>query len=272
MFYFLSKTAGVLLNATLMHGIALLICVILICFPATRKAGQVMLIGITVLSLVITVIPVGTFLIQKLETRFEKPDLDQTEFAGVIALSGALNAQTYLEHGEVTFPIAPDRIFNMLDLANQYPNKPIIYTGGDGSLFDRGFSEAAVLQKWLSDSNLLTPNMYFETAAKNTHQNAENTRKLVYKDWPELSKQPWLLVTSAYHMPRAVGTFRKAGWNVIAYPVGRRTSDRLHLTSLNVSGAIKLLGRGLREWVGLTAYYVTGRTDEWFPDPKDRVN
>lgn len=55
--------------------------------------------------------------------------------------------------------------------------------------------------------------------------------------------------------------------NVIAYPVDKITKDGVHLASLNVSDAIKKMGRALREWVGLTAYYWTGRTDAWFPGP-----
>nr|WP_254869722.1 YdcF family protein [Thalassospira sp. HF15] len=156
----------------------------------------------------------------------------------------------------------------MLRVANLYPAKPILFTGGDGNLTERGFSEALVLENWLSDSGLKTPNMYFEAQSRNTHENATKSLEMVYRDWPELAKKPWVLITSAQHMPRAVGTFRQAGWNVIPYPVDRFTSDDIHLASLNVSGAIYNLGRALREWVGLTAYYWTGRTDEWFPRPR----
>lgn len=268
MFYFLSKTVGHLTNMGLVFGAALLLSLILICFKGTRRFALKMLVGVSAISLLITVIPVGSFLLNRLETRFEQPDLTKTDFAGVIVLSGTIAGASYLKRGEVQFLSAPDRIFTMLRLANQHPEKPVIFTGKDGVLVDRGFSEAEVLRQWLSDSRLLSPNMHFETKARNTHENALNTMAMVSRLWPKNLQKPWVLVTSADHMPRAVGVFRKAGWKIIAYPVGRITSDDLHLASLNVSGGIKSLSRGLREWVGLTAYYWTGRTDEWFPGPK----
>ena len=267
MFYFLSKTVGYLINIGLVHGVILLLLVLLLCLKRTRRFAVMSLIGVTVMTVLITIIPVGGFLSHSLETRFAKPDLDHTEFAGVITLSGTIDPASYLDRGDVQFLSAPDRVFTMLRLAHRYPDKPVIFTGKDGVLVDRGFSEAEVLQKWLSDSRLRTPNMYFETEARNTHENAVNTRTLVFGRWPEKSQKPWVLVTSADHMPRAVGVFRQAGWKIIAYPVGRFTSDDLHLASLNVSGGIKSLSHGLREWAGLTAYYWTGRTDEWFPGP-----
>lgn len=251
-----------------MHGVVLLLLLLLICVKRTRRFAVMMLVGVTAISLLITIIPVGTFLSHTLETRFDTPDLNDMEFAGVITLSGTIDPASYLNRGDVQFLSAPDRIFTMLRLAHLYPDKPVIFTGKDGVLVDRGFSEAEVLHTWLSDSRLLTANMHFETKARNTHENARNTRDLVFGRWPEKSLKPWVLVTSADHMPRAVGVFRQAGWKIIAYPVGRFTSDDIHLASLNVSGGIKSLSRGLREWVGLTAYYWTGRTDEWFPGPK----
>lgn len=271
MFYFLSKTIGHLINTGMVHGIVLAVLLLLLVLRSTRRFAIRGIIFVTILSMLITIVPVGAFLSRELERRFDKPDLTETEFVGVITLSGSLDPRAYLTRGEVQIPSAPDRIFTMLKLANRYPQRPVIFTGGDGVLTDRGFSEAAVLQSWLNDSAMLTDNMYFEAHARNTHENAQNSLEMIYSNWPQLAKKPWLLVTSAEHMPRAVGVFRKAGWSIIPYPVGRFTSDDIHLTSLNVSSGIKSLGRGLREWVGLTAYYWTGRTDEWFPGPSAEV-
>ncbi|HAI27977.1 MAG TPA: hypothetical protein DCM48_00145 [Thalassospira sp.] len=268
-FYFLSKTVSILINTAFMHGLLLAILFGLLIFGRTRRIAIGGLVFVTGASLLITVIPVGTILSHTLESRFEKPDLANIEFAGAVTLSGSLDPSSYLERGEMHVGASADRIFTMMRVANLYPNKPVLFTGGDGSLTDRGFSEAVVLEDWLDDSGLKTPNMFFETKSRNTHENATKSLELVYRDWPELAKKPWVLITSAQHMPRAVGAFRQAGWNVIPYPVDRFTSDDIHLASLNVSGAIKSLGRALREWVGLTAYYWTGRTDEWFPGPKE---
>lgn len=269
MFYFLSKTVSILINAVFMHSLLLLILFGMLIVKRTRKFALKGLVLVTGTSLLITIIPIGGILSRTLETRFDRPDLNQIEFAGVVTLAGAISPYSYLEREEMHVGGAADRIFTMLRLAKLNPDKPVLFTGGDGNLTDRGFSEAVVLENWLDDSGLKTSNMYFEAQSRNTHENATESLDMVYRDWPELSQKPWVLVTSAQHMPRAVGTFRQAGWNVIPYPVDRLTKDGAHLASLNVSGAIYSLGRALREWVGLTAYYWTGRTDEWFPGPKE---
>ncbi|HAI30389.1 MAG: hypothetical protein CMO07_15435 [Thalassospira sp.] len=269
MFYFLSKTLSVLINTAFMHGLLLAILFCLLIIKRTRRFAIRGLVFVTGFSLLITVIPVGTILSRALETRFDKPVLTEQEFAGSITLAGSLDPSSYLTRGEMHVGASADRLFTMLRFASLYPGKPVLFTGGDGNLTERGFSEAAVLKNWLDESDLKTSNMYFEKKSRNTHENATKSLEMVYRDWPELAKKPWVLITSAQHMPRAVGVFRQACWNVIPYPVDRFTSDDIHLASLNVSDGIKSLGRALREWVGLTAYYWTGRTDAWFPGPKD---
>jgi uncharacterized SAM-binding protein YcdF (DUF218 family) len=79
----------------------------------------------------------------------------------------------------------------------------------------------------------------------------------------------WLLVTSAQHMPRAVGVFRKIDWPVIPYPVDYETAEIEMLASWpGVAGSLKGLNSVMKEWVGLVAYYVMDRTDELFPAPQ----
>jgi uncharacterized SAM-binding protein YcdF (DUF218 family) len=268
-FYFLSKTLSVLINTAFMHGLLLAILFCLLIIKRTRRFAIRGMVFVTGFSLLITVIPVGTILSRALETRFDKPVLREQEFAGAITLAGSLDPDSYIERGEMHVGGSADRIFAMLQFASLYPDKPVLFSGGDGNLTERGFSEAVVLENWLDESGLKTSNMYFEEKSRNTHENATKSLEMVYREWPQLAKKPWVLITSAQHMPRAVGVFRQAGWNVIPYPVDRFTSDDIHLASLNVSGGIKSLGRALREWVGLTAYYWTGRTDAWFPGPQD---
>ncbi|WP_052657641.1 YdcF family protein [Thalassospira sp. HJ] len=267
-FYFLSKTVSILIDTVFMHGLLLAVLLVFMLIKKTRKFAVLGLIIVCGASLLITVIPVGNILSRPLEIRFKKPELSQIEFAGIVTLAGSLDPDSYLERGEMNVLSSADRIFAMLRFASLYPDKPVLFTGGDGNLTEREFSEAVVLENWLDDSGLKTPNMYFEAHSRNTHENATKSLEMVYRDWPELSRKPWVLITSAQHMPRAAGAFRQAGWNVIPYPVDRFTSDELHLASLNVSEAIYNLGRALREWVGLTAYYWTGRTDAWFPGPQ----
>jgi uncharacterized SAM-binding protein YcdF (DUF218 family) len=79
----------------------------------------------------------------------------------------------------------------------------------------------------------------------------------------------WLLVTSAFHMPRALGSFRQAGWRgLVPYPAGYRTPpDPVAEWSpaLTFDGRMGILYAALRELAGLVYYRLTGRTDSWMP-------
>ena len=104
-----------------------------------------------------------------------------------------------------------------------------------------------------------------ERRSRNTEENAEFSKALVNpKDG-----ERWLLVTSAYHMPRSVGLFRKAGFTVEPYPVDWRVgeaSDHLKFTPVAVDG-LERTDIAMREWIGLTAYWASGKIDQWFPGP-----
>ncbi|HET7210116.1 MAG TPA: ElyC/SanA/YdcF family protein, partial [Methyloceanibacter sp.] len=82
----------------------------------------------------------------------------------------------------------------------------------------------------------------------------------------------WLLITSAYHMPRAIGAFRKAGFEVEAWPVDYRTRGRADLTRPfdKVSEGLRRVDVATREWFGLLAYWLRGRSDALFPAPRPR--
>ena len=77
----------------------------------------------------------------------------------------------------------------------------------------------------------------------------------------------WLLVTSGYHMPRAIGVFRKAGFSVEPYPVDWRTrgpEDALRPFP-TLGDGLRRTDTAMREWVGLAIYWLTGRSSELFP-------
>ncbi len=106
-----------------------------------------------------------------------------------------------------------------------------------------------------------------ETHARNTAENATFTKALV-KPKPG---ERWLLVTSALHMPRAVGCFRRVGFAVEPYPVDWTTPPRLDLASLapadELSAGLLRLDKASHEWLGLLAYWLTGRTSALLPGP-----
>ncbi len=104
-----------------------------------------------------------------------------------------------------------------------------------------------------------------ERRSRNTWENAEFSKAIAAPK----NGERWLLVTSAYHMPRSVGIFRKVGFAIEPYPADWQLGGAADLLRFSVSSVegLEHTGLALREWMGLFAYWVTGKTSELFPGP-----
>ncbi len=109
-----------------------------------------------------------------------------------------------------------------------------------------------------------------EDKSRNTEENASFTAAIVH---PQAS-QHWIVVTSAFHMPRAMGVFEKAGFHPVAYYVSFRTQGReredLRVTFEPVRN-LRTFEIAVHEWIGLVAYWASGRSDHIFPAPGDNA-
>ena len=105
----------------------------------------------------------------------------------------------------------------------------------------------------------------FEDRSRNTHENAVFSHALAQPKPGET----WVLITSAFHMPRAVGAFRRAGWTVVPYPVDYALEPDPPMSwQMDFLGAMGTLRSAVHEWTGLAAYRLTGKTDALFPAPE----
>ena len=118
----------------------------------------------------------------------------------------------------------------------------------------------AILRKLRPDVGLI-----IENRSRNTAENAEFSKEMANPQ----PGQNWLLVTSAFHMPRSMGLFRKAGFPVIAWPSDYRTSGRegIGLFRDNPADSLQTTTLAIREWAGLLGYWLSGRIDELVPSP-----
>ena len=90
-------------------------------------------------------------------------------------------------------------------------------------------------------------------------QNAENARLSLALTTPAPGKT-WVLVTSAFHMPRAMRSFEAAGWaGLVPWPVDYRTSAFVDGMGWNLTRNLLVLNTAIREQVGQIAYRLTGR-------------
>lgn len=261
----LSKTLGImLLPANFLIGMGLVGVVLL----ATRFAslGRKFLIGAIVLLAILGYSPVGIWLLYPLEARFPAWDASRGAPDGIVVLGGAIDPDLSVAHGVAVLGGGMDRVIIAAGLARRYPNLRILYSGGNPNLIaDAAAKEADYALTVFETLGISRDRVLIERLSRNTQENAEFARAMI-------SPKPgdrWLLITSAFHMPRSVGVFRKADFLVEPFPVDWRIGGGSQLFQFAPS-ALEGLGRvdtGVREWIGLAAYWATGKTSEFFPGP-----
>jgi len=262
MFFILSKTVALL---ALPSNFLILLALAGLVLMATRfkRVGR-WLAGASLVSLAIAGFsPLGPLLLHQLESRFPPWDPSRGPPDGIIVLGGSITKYRSLDFGE---PVATEagRLLALAKLARAYPNARIVYSGGDASLVGRKIPETAFVPPLLDWFGIPRERVLLEERSRNTAENAAFSKELVQ---PKPGER-WLLVTSAWHMPRAVGCFRQAGFEVEAYPVGWRTHRRFRGGIVDhFSGGLTFLDEAVHEWQGLLTYWLTGRIGELLPGP-----
>jgi uncharacterized SAM-binding protein YcdF (DUF218 family) len=263
-FFLLSKTLGtMLLPVNFLIGAGVLGAILLV----TRYAvlGRKLLATSAVLLALCGFSPVGKLLILPLEQRFPPWDPSRGAPDGIVVLGGGIEPDLSAAHGRPILDHSGDRLVAAAELARQYPNVRIVYSGGNANLVgDDSAKEADYALSMLESLGVAKARLTAERLSRNTVENAEFVKTVAN---PKEGER-WLLVTSAFHMPRSIGLFRRAGFKVEAYPVDWRASpsQALSFSSVAMNG-LERTEVAMREWIGLAAYRLTGKTDDFLPGP-----
>lgn len=262
MFFTLSKVLWFIADPGNLLVILLCLGAVFAWFRWHRWARGVVTIT-ALFALVLAVVPVGEALTRALENRFPRPDGLPQEIGGIIVLGGVLDPVGTTSRGTPALGGAVERLTAFAELAHLYPHATLIFTGGSGSLVRQDLKEADFIAPLLARFGLAPERVKFENQSRNTAENARLSRPLAGED----GKAPWVLITSAFHMPRAVGAFRAAGWRVVPYPVDYNTSVEAMSLGFNLRSGLGAFAAGTHEFLGLIFYRLTGRSDAWFPAP-----
>jgi uncharacterized SAM-binding protein YcdF (DUF218 family) len=263
MFFVLSKTATLLL---LLSNLLIVVGLAGLALMATRwrRAGARIGLACVVLLLAAGILPVGTLLLSPLENRFPPWNAARGAPDGIVVLGGAIGPDISRDRGVSLVNGAAGRIVALAALARQFPTARIVYSGGSGDLAAGRVKEADVLGPLLDSLGVPRDRVMLENRSRNTAENAAFSKAVAN---PKPGER-WLLVTSAAHMPRAIGCFRHAGFPVEAYPVDWRTfrHPNYQPSLLPVEGLMRT-DMAVHEWLGLLSYRLTGRTDSLLPAP-----
>jgi uncharacterized SAM-binding protein YcdF (DUF218 family) len=264
MFFTASKILGFFAlpsNALIAVG---LVGLVLLCTRFTRLASWLILTSLVLIAIA-GLSPLGNALILPLEQRFPPWDPSRGPPDGIVVLGGAISPDISAARGAVALNEAAERIIAAVELARRYPNARIIYSGGTNALIFAEGVEAAFAVRQLEALGVAHDRITAEEQSRNTIENAVFSR-LVANPKPG---ERWLLVTSAYHMPRAVAAFRAAQFPIEAYPVDWRTRGPADVVTPfgSLSEGLGRTDTAAHEWLGLLAYRLAGKTATLFPGP-----
>ncbi len=234
-------------------------------FTRHCKAGRWLVAAGAILFLVGGISPLSTWMTLPLEQRFARTDPAGRDIDGIIVLGGAEDARVATGRHVHAINETGERITEAAALALRYPRAEVVFTGGAITYRGARVTGAEAASLIFRDLGISSDRLVPESASHNTWENALFTKALVQPQ----PGQRWVLVTSANHMPRAMGAFRKAGFTVEPWPVDYRTADKYdrYLMFEAPSEGLRRLELAVHEWIGLIAYRLMGRSDELFPRP-----
>lgn len=263
MFFILSKTVAVVLQPSNLIVI-IIVAGLLLMATGWRRAGRRLAIVGGVLLAMAGFLPLGAMLDHVLENRFPPWSAARGAPDGIVVLGGAISPELSRIFGWPVVNADAGRVFAIARLARAYPEARIIYSGGDASLGGNKTAEADYLLPLLDSLGIARDRVMLEARSRNTAENAAFSKAIAQ---PKPGER-WLLVTSAQHMPRAVGCFRRVGFAVEAYPVAWHSGPKTgYRPSFQFGSNLARLDNAANAWIGLFAYWLTGRTSQFLPSP-----
>lgn len=217
-------------------------------------------------ALLFSVVPIGSWALATLENRFPPPAQMPERVDGIVVLGGDFDAvlataRRRNSYGDTALP----RVMAMAELARRYPDARVVYSGGAPDDARPTANESHTASGLLEVLGIDRARVTFEDRSRNTYENALFSLRVAA---PETG-QTWLLVTSAFHMPRAMGAFRRAGWQVVPYPVDYWTGPRETWRGVfSFDSGLRYLAQAVREFAALFMYSTFGLTDQIIPGPR----
>lgn len=263
MYFILSKALWFLLKPSAIMFLCMTVGFVLV-LTRFRRTGLV-LFGVSFLALwAVTVLPVGEIMVRHLEERFPQQAVVPEAIGGIVVLGGTIDPLMSRARGQIAVDGSMERLLFFAMLGDARPGVPLLFTGGSGNLFEQDAKEGHHLDELGQILGIDMSRVIIEAESRNTMENATLSKELVTIE----QDRPWVLITSARHMPRAVGLFRKQGWQVIPYPVDYITLPEQGWTlRFENLGGQSMLDAAMHEFVGMAVAYLLGRSDSLYPAP-----
>lgn len=235
MSFFLSKVSWVILQPGNVLLVALVLFAVLGRMEALTRAA---VWGVVCFLLILAFTPFASWMLRPLDERFPQPTAAQVASApGIIVLGGPVRLSISMKRPGIALSGAAERYTEAFRLARAYPNKVVAFSGGTGSLLNQDVKEGPFARVLFTEAGGVEDyRLVIDEESRTTADSPGRLAALLPKTAP---KEGWLLVTSAWHMPRSVGVFEAAGWQVVPYPVDYRTQPSGRVVSGLIGGALQ---------------------------------
>lgn len=266
MAFVISKIFWALLAPANVILIVLMIAALMMGRRSRPVLARVAAIAAAAVILAAGVLPIGYLLLRPLENRFPPPAVAPARVDGIVILGGAIQPELAASRDTVALNDTAERMTVAVALARRYPEARLVFTGGSAAVLPGGRTEADVARRFFAEMGLPDDRVAYEARSRNTRENARYTHDLVQPKPGET----WLLVTSARHMPRSVGSFRAVGWGaIVPWPVDYMTRRTIDWTpGFDLAAGLVAINDAAHEWIGLAAYRLLGYSAEWYPAPR----
>ena len=259
MSFYLSKILWLIVNPFNIFIFITLFTIFLYFINFRRLSLIIYLINFIFIAL-ISFLPIGSYLTYIIEKEFHTNTKFPDQVDGILILGGATNPLLFKEFDQISLNGSAERLVESVMIIRKFEKAKVIFSGGSGIVnrSDLGHSQVAKLfyKKMGVDINKI----FFEDKSRNTHENIIYSKKIAKPK----KNENWLLITSAFHMKRALLIAEKNNWKFIPYAVDFKNIKEFKLTpNLNLLSNLNSFQSGLHEWLGLVSYYLMGRTEKF---------
>jgi uncharacterized SAM-binding protein YcdF (DUF218 family) len=263
MFVYLTKIVWALLSPLSLTLILSALGLVLVAFGFRRTGLASGTLGLLILA-ISTCTNLGEVLIAPLENRF-KPIEEPSHIDGIIVLGGGMDQAVNTVRKGWELKYSGDRFVEALRLALRHPEAKLLLSGGVAVTYGGQEAEAESAARFYRAFGISDERLIRESNSRNTEENAQFSLQLATPKPGET----WLLVTSAFHMPRSIALFRRAGFEVIAWPADYMSAGEpsFAITLGDASDKLVTTNLAVREWAGLLGYWLAGKIDDPFPAP-----
>lgn len=258
--FFIGKVFWELFNPVQVLFITLFVSLPML-LSSWKKFAKYLLFFSVGVFLFIGIIPTK-FIAAPLENYFPQTQLPpQEQVEGIFILGGSINLIASEKQNRTIFDKNKKRVSGGIEMMKHYPAVRVVYSGSNYTPFV-GRHEGYYFRKYLKSLGIKRKIIY-EKYSRTTYENARYASSAV----SDFDKK-WILVTSAVHMPRSIGLFRKEGLNVVPYPVDYikedKHSSKPFSPKLFISNYFRF-NQVMKEYISLLAFYVLGKTDHLLP-------